>query len=81
MPGERIEVISYSGYRGEETPRAFTAGVKKVEIIEILYRWIEEGLNDRTRKRFFKVKGSDGLIYRIYLDEGVDTWFMQDFMV
>jgi hypothetical protein len=81
MPGERIEVISYSGYRGEETPRAFTAGVKKVEIIEILDRWIEEGLNDRTRKRFFKVKGSDGLIYRIYLDEGVDTWFMQDFMV
>jgi hypothetical protein len=81
MPGERIEVISYSGYRGEETPRAFTAGVKKVEIIEILDRWIEEGLNDRTRKRFFKVKGSNGLIYRIYLDEGVDTWFMQDFMV
>ena len=81
MPGERIEVISYSGYRGEETPRAFTAGVKKVEIIEILDRWIEEGLNDKTRKRFFKVKGSDGLIYRIYLDEGVDTWFMQDFMV
>ena len=81
MPGERIEVISYSGYRGEETPRAFTAGVKKVEIIEILDRWIEEGLNDKTRKRFFKVKGSNGLIYRIYLDEGVDTWFMQDFMV
>jgi hypothetical protein len=75
MPGERIEVISYSGYRGEETPRAFTTGVKKVEIIEILDRWIEEGLNDRTRKRFFEVKGSDGLIYKIFMDERIHAWF------
>jgi hypothetical protein len=55
--------------------------VKKVEIIEILDRWIEEGLNDRTRKRFFKVKGSDGLIYKIFMDERSHAWFMQDFMV
>jgi hypothetical protein len=81
MPEERIDVISYSGYRGEETPRAFTSHGKKVEITEILARWIEEDVHKRTRKRFFKVKGNDGLIYKIYLDEEIDMWFREDFIL
>jgi len=36
MPFARIEVIAYSGYRGEETPRAFTLQDKRIEVVEIL---------------------------------------------
>jgi hypothetical protein len=76
MPVERTEVIFYSGYRAEETPRSFTVGGKRIEVIEILDRWIEEGLDDRARKRFFKVKGSDGMTYKIYRDERTREWFI-----
>jgi hypothetical protein len=74
---ERIEVMSYSGYRGEETPRSFTARCGTIEITEILDRWIEEDMNNRTRKRFFKVKGRNSYIYKIYMEEETQAWFIQ----
>jgi hypothetical protein len=76
MPDERIEVISYSGYRDEETPTSFMLGGEKIEVVEIIRRWIEEGVNDRRRKRVFKVKGHDGFIYTLFRDEGTGEWFM-----
>lgn len=76
MPNERIGVITYSGYRGEETPRSFIFQGKKIEVSEILRMWIEEGLEDKVRKRFFKVKGIDGYEYKIYHDEKVKEWFL-----
>jgi len=75
MPEERIEVIAYSGYRGEETPRTIILPDKEVEVFEILNRWIEEGFEDRGRKRFFKVKESDGNTHKIYYDEEAEEWF------
>ena len=72
---ERIRVIAYSGYRGEETPRTIFIHEKKIEVLEILKMWIEEGVKDRRRNRLFKVKGSDGLIYTIHYDERVMEWF------
>jgi hypothetical protein len=36
MPDERIQVIAYSGYRGEETPRAIIHHDEKIEVIDIL---------------------------------------------
>jgi hypothetical protein len=76
MPDETIWVITYSGYRGEETPRSFTFQGKKIEVSEILSIWIEEGIKDRVRKRCFKVKGIDGYEYEIYYDEKVKEWFL-----
>jgi hypothetical protein len=76
MSDERIGVIAYSGYRGEETPRSFTFQGKKIEVSEILSIWIEEGIKDRVRKRFFKVTGLDGYEYEIYYDEKVKKWFL-----
>ena len=72
---EKIEVIAYSGYRGEEIPRAMIFRGKKIEVKDILKRWTEEGVKDRKRKRVFKVKGSDGMIYTIYYDEKFMDWF------
>lgn len=75
MPNERIEVIAYSSYRGEESPRAFILHGEKIEVIEILGMWIEEGFENRVRKRFFEVKGSDGYTHKIYRDEKAMEWF------
>jgi len=78
MSKERIEVIAYSGHRGEETPRAVVLRQKKIEVVEILSRWIEEPIEDRSRKRFFVFKGSDKIIYKIYYDERKMEWFQKE---
>jgi hypothetical protein len=72
---EKIRVIAYSGYRGEETPRIIFLHEKKIEVLEILKMWTEEGEKDRERKRVFKVKGSDGMIYTVHYDEKFMDWF------
>jgi hypothetical protein len=78
MADERIEVDAYSGYQGEETPRSFIFQDKQIKISEILSMWIEESLEDKLRKRFFKVKGIDGYGYKIYYDEEVKEWFLTE---
>jgi len=72
---EKIEVIAYSGYRGEETPRTILFHGKRIEVFEILSQWIEERSGDRERKRFYKIKGSDGVLHMIYSDEKTMEWF------
>jgi hypothetical protein len=71
----KIEVLAYSGYRGEETPRTILLRGERIEVIEILNQWIEERSDDRTRKRFYQIKGNDGVLHRIYYDERVMEWF------
>lgn len=75
MSEEKIRVMAYSGYRGEETPRAFMLDDRRTEVAEIQERWTEEGMGDRSTKRFFKVKGSDGGIYKIFYDEKTAEWY------
>ena len=75
MPGEKIEVIAYSGYRGEETPRTILLHGERIEVFEILSQWIEERSDDREKKRFYKIKGSDGVLHMIYYDEKTMEWF------
>jgi hypothetical protein len=77
MSDEKVDVITYSGYRADESPRAFLLQDKRIEVIEILRMWFEEGLKDRSRKRFFKVKGSDGNTHTLYYDENIMEWFYQ----
>jgi hypothetical protein len=72
---ERIEVIAYSGHRGEETPRKLFFSGERIEVIEVMKQWIEERSDDRSRKRFYQVKGSDGTTHLIYYDEKVMEWF------
>ncbi len=72
---EKIGVIAYSGYRDEEAPRAILRQGERIEVTEILERWIEERSEDRSRKRFFKIKASDRAVHLIYYDEKVKEWF------
>ena len=78
MPDEGIEVICYSGYREQEIPRSFIIHKETIQIVEIIYMWIEEEFHNRTRKRFFKVKGNDGFIYSLYRDESNHKWFIRE---
>jgi hypothetical protein len=71
----KIEVIAYSGCRGEETPRTILFRWKRIEVIEILKQWIEERFDNRNIRRFYQVKGSDGNLYTIYHDEKSMEWF------
>ena len=75
MSDEEIEVIAYSSYRGEESPRVFILQGEKIEIMEILNMWIEEGIEDKTRKRLFEVRGSDGYMHKLYYAEKTMEWF------
>jgi len=76
MSNEKIVVTAYSGYRGEEVPRSFVFGREKIEVLEILDRWAEENLGTRGRRRFFKIRGSDGYVHKLYYDEDEKAWFL-----
>jgi hypothetical protein len=63
-----IRVECYEGYRGRETPRRFFLGRKKVEVAEIVDRWLAPD------HRYFKLRGDDDLLYIIRYDPSEDRW-------
>jgi hypothetical protein len=63
-----ITVDCYAGYRGEETPRSFLLRERKIEVAEVLDRWLAPD------HRYFKVRGDDGSIYIIRHDVIRDQW-------
>lgn len=65
-----IKVDCYSGYRGEESPRRFWIGTGKIEVAEILDRWIAPD------HRYFKVRGDDGDVYILRHDHLTGNWEM-----
>ncbi len=76
MVEKRIEVLAYSGYRGNEAPRAFILNGEKIEIIEVLTQWVEEDLENRRRKRVFHCKDKDGYVFKIFYDEMREEWYL-----
>ena len=59
MREEKVDVIAYAGYRGEESPKAFIRQGRIITVVEILKRWIQEEAGKRKRRRFFEVRGSE----------------------
>ncbi len=78
MSKEKVEVLAYSGYRGEEVPRSFKLRGARIEVSEISSRWIEEGVMDRDTKRGFRVRGTDGIAYFLIYDEQTLEWFCEE---
>jgi hypothetical protein len=64
----RLRVECYAGHRSEETPRALAIGEDRIEIIEVLDRWLAPA------HRYFKVRGDDGGTYIIRHDATADAW-------
>lgn len=71
-----IEVTAYSGYRGEEVPRSFVLEGRRVEVSAVLEARVEEDRGGGERRRFFRVRGSDGRVYGLYYSEGSARWFL-----
>ena len=63
-----IRVECYAGHKGEETPRWFFIGERKVEVIEVLDRWLAPD------HRYFKVRGDDGFFYILRHDVQSMQW-------
>lgn len=63
-----IAVECHAGYRGEETPRAFVLGDRRVAVVEILDAWLAPD------HRYFKVKGDDGHVYVLRHDSATSSW-------
>ena len=61
-----IKVECYSGYRGAETPRVIWFKSRKIEIKQVLDRWLDPNY------RYFKLLGDDGDTYIIRHD--MNTW-------
>ena len=77
MPKEKVEVVAYSGYRGEETPRVFKWREMMIEVAEISGRWTEDGVRDSQVKRGFRLIGTDGIAYNLIYDEKTYEWFCE----
>ena len=63
-----LRVECYAGYRGEETPRAFGIGEQRVEIAQVLDRWLAPD------HRYFKVADAAGDVYILRHDIGSERW-------
>jgi hypothetical protein len=61
-----IQVECYAGYRGEETPRFIKMATYKIEVKEVVDRWLSPD------HRYFKIIGSDDATYIIR--HVTDTW-------
>lgn len=68
-----IAVECYAGYRGEEEPRAFVLGTRRLEVTAIQDRWVAPD------HRYFKVAASDGDTYILRHDEQTGAWTLGAF--
>lgn len=64
----KIRVECYAGYRGDEEPRAFTLGERRITVLEIRDRWLAPD------HRYFKVKADDGSTYLLRHDAASGAW-------
>ena len=59
---DSLRVEAYSGYKGEETPRAFTHGGVRHTIEKVIARWYTEDSS------FFRVQADDNHCYVLRYD-------------
>lgn len=68
MTPPHLLVDAYAGYKGEETPRAFTLAGVRLSVVEILDRWYTE------THSCFRIRASDGQRYVLRYDLEVEVW-------
>lgn len=65
-----VRVECYAGQRAEESPRGFSIGKRRIEVVEIIDRWLDPAHSH------FKVRGDDGGIYILRYEQTSDSWEM-----
>lgn len=68
-----IQVESYAGYRDEEAPQRFYLGGRRIDVIEIIDRWLAPD------HRYFKVRGNDEGVYILRYDGAKERWELTAF--
>jgi hypothetical protein len=63
-----VRVECYAGHRGEETPRVLVIDERRVEVVEVLDRWLAPD------HRYFKLRGDDGDIYIVRHNSTSLSW-------
>lgn len=63
-----LAVDCYAGYRGEETPRLLRIGARRIEVSEVIDRWLA------PEHRYFKLRGDDDGVYIIRHDAAEGSW-------
>lgn len=69
----RIQVECYAGYRGDQEPRSFTLGERRLDVREVQDRWAGPD------HRYFKVAASDGDLYVLRHDGITGEWTLGAF--
>lgn len=64
----KLKVECYAGQRGEQEPRAFMLGERRLEVVCVLDRWLSPD------HRYFKVAASDGDPWILRHDETTGGW-------
>ncbi len=68
-----IRVDCYAGYRGEEEPRAFWLGERRLEVVELEDRWYGPDY------RYFRCLADDGDRYVLRHDDASGEWDLAAF--
>ena len=68
MDSPHLTVDAYAGYKGEETPRAFTLDGRKLQVREVVDRWYSQ------THSYFRVYASDGQRYVLRFDLDENCW-------
>jgi hypothetical protein len=63
-----VRVDCYAGYRGEETPTSIHINDKRVEVTEVVDRWLA------PEHRYFKVCDTEGDLYILRHDVAGERW-------
>jgi len=66
----KLKVSTYSGYKNDERPTAFTLAERTFQVREIVDRWYGED------HAYFKLIADDGNLYVIRRDGKTDSWEM-----
>ncbi|MEW6368638.1 MAG: hypothetical protein AB1714_28755 [Acidobacteriota bacterium] len=70
-----ILVVAYAGCRGLERPHVFFLEQRRIEVLEIVSRWVQEEVADRRQRRFFVVRGDDGAEHTLWVDVATSEWY------
>lgn len=68
-----VEVISYAGYKADESPRFLKLGETTLPIIEVEDRWYSPG------EAFFRVRTESGDRYLLRHVEPQDIWTLEGY--
>jgi len=70
---QKIEVVTYSGYKANEKPIYFNLENRRLNVQDIIDRWY--GPEDD----YFKIFADDGNVYILKWHRTLDQWFIQPF--